>query len=338
MRRYLFLLLIATMLISVSCSDTREPLPFAASGSIPAGLSSFPDENYLMAGSLNPALFFKSPLGEYISSRYAMLPLGAAAAGINLKKDINEISFALKFESRAFPQPYKTYQFILTMDFVPKPQILESLLKNLNPEVEEISGVTLYSFVPAGSVFGQDNPLYLFSYNNKSLYFSNSRQLIEKAVSVLQGSAPGLSSDLAISPLLEKMDKSSPFWLVIRQSLDSKNLLQQFIEPFEECYLKVDVESTARVLCVMDFEEEELARQAVKRHDITLKNMDKMEAVFEGMPEEEVTAIGIAMDFLRTVSAKQKKNLAIYSSTIEKEMFGSQLSRKEKGETKDEEK
>ena len=331
------LLLCLSLILASGCGEKQEPFPIEAKGDIPAGLASFPDEDFMLVGSLNAASFFKSDLGNFVSSRYPAIPLAAVTAGINLKEDISEISFAMKFESRAFPQPYNTYQFLVYMNYAPREMLLDSLMQRLHPETTEKGGGTLYSFVPKGSVFGENNPLFLYNFKGEELLFSNNKELMEKAIAVKTGQGQSLSASRAVYPLAEKMNKEAAFWLVVKQSLDSRNLLQMFIEPFDECYVKIDVNSRADVLCIMKFEEAELARQAVKRHGITLKSLDKMEAVFDGMSQEEQTAIGILTQFLRTVTAEMQGDMAIYRSSVSKEMFSSMQAGEEKqtGERKE---
>lgn len=337
MKRYLFLLLTLLVMCFGGCAEKEDPFPITADGSIPAGMAMFPEANYLVLGSIDPAEIFKSRLGNYITSRYPMLPLAAVGVGVNLKEDIQEISFGMEFDSRAFPNFYKTYHFIIYSDLKLKKRILESLLKDVDPVEEDVMGETLYSVVPRGNPLGENNALFMVSNEEDGVLFSNNRELIIKAVAVWKGEEASLAKANKIYPLLENMDKGAPIWFVSRQSKTARNLHQQFIPPYDECYVKIGVKNRADLLCVMNFAEAEEARRTVKGFSMALKNMDMMESAFDEMSEEETTAIGVTMKFMRTISAIQEKNLAIFSASIGKEILTSQLPKEQEVEKLNEE-
>ena len=323
MRQALLSFFISALIACVFCGGEIES-PIEPGGEIPELLASLPDGEYLAFGFLNIEEVLDSEFGLYALSRLAVFDLMLQGSGVNLR-DFHELAFAVAFESRAHPNPLRSLPLIVALRADVDLEAIEMWLSSAAHETFELEGTVVHSYrgrLPTGGR-PLEGAAFVAVPSIGCVILSTSLELLEGYFAVRAGRQAGISAGGAMGGLLATADKRVPGWMALRHSEESRSLLN-WLAPFDDCVISLTADEELRVLCVMRFEQERDAEEAVESFEISQREMGRY------LPREPAVGpelAGVAVTkFLLELDGSQRGRLAIFRGEYSRDWVAGLLS------------
>ena len=316
MRQALLFILSIAAVASVFCGGGIES-PIEPGGEIPELLTTLPDGEYLAVGFLNIEEVLDSEFGRYALARLAVFDLMLQGSGVNLR-DFHELAFAVAFESRAHPNSLRSLPLIVVLRADVDPETVEMWLSAAARETFELEGTVVHRYrgrLPTGGR-PLEGTTFVAVPSSGYVVLSTSLELLEDYFDVRAGRRAGIGAGGAMGGLLATADKRVPGWMALRHSEESRSLLN-WLAPFDDCVISLTADEELRVLCVMRFEQERDAEEAVESFEISRREMGRY------LPRERAMGPELAgaavTEFLLELEGSQRGRLAIFRGEYSRE-------------------
>lgn len=315
MRGLLFGGMAALVSLAVLCGCGPEPAasPIKPAGELPDLFTAIADGEYLAVGCLDVESGLRSEMGKILLEHMDPIQQWVGSLDISLAEIVSEVGFAVRFDSRSYPNFYRSMRLIAVVRTGLDEAALQQLLDTVPHQIEEIGGVNAHRLAATVPGLASGDPFWLAMPRPGMMIICTFRDLLEGSLEALAGGRLSLKNGESLRTLLAKVDKESTGWLAIRHSVRSRNLLQ-FLSPFNDCIAQLDFAEDMSILCVLEFNVEEEARIAVDGFELSQRQMKDF-ADYIPDQDESWTIGGKAMfEVWDRFKASQEGKLAVFSA------------------------
>ncbi|HUX07816.1 MAG TPA: hypothetical protein VMX35_10945 [Acidobacteriota bacterium] len=317
----LLLSLVAAALPLVGCGGETARNPIEPGGEIPPLLATMPDGDYLAVGYLDIDRLVSSDIGRQLLDRLSLANLMLAAQGIDLRHGFHELSFAVGFVGRAYPNLVRALPLIAVLRADIKPETVLTMLQAGETERFEAGGTEVIRFQINTPQMGSliSGAGFVAFPREGLIVLSTSRKMLERYVERGNGVESGIGGAKSAA-MLARADKRVPGWMVLRHSAESRSLLQM-LAGFDDCIISLDAGEVLEILCVMDFPSVDGAEESIKYFDFLRRQLESFKEKAEAEKGYEKLAGDISLNFTLAFKAERSADLAIYSARFDSEWF-----------------
>lgn len=312
----------ALVSLAVLCSCGPEPAasPIKPAGELPDIFAAIADGEYLTVGYLDVESGLRSDIGKVFLEHLGPVQQMIENQGGSPGKILGEVGFAIRFNSRSYPNFYRSLQLIAIVRTSLDEDALQQILNLIPHKTEDIEGMQVHEV--STSVFGlsSGDSLWLAMPRKGLLLVATFRELLNESLEALAEKRVSLKSGEKMHSLLAKVDKVSTGWLAIRQSVPSRNLIR-FLAPFDDCIVRLYLAQELSIICVMEFNEAEEARIAVDGFALSRRQMKDFSGSIPKADDSRAVGGKTILEALGRFKAKQEGKLAIFSSTFDAGWF-----------------
>lgn len=322
MRVMLFGGMAAIISIGVLCGCGPEPAasPITPAGELPDLFTAIADGEYLAVGYLDIESGLRSGVGKVLLTHLEQQQQWMGELGISLGELVREVGFAVRFDSRSYPNFYRSLRLIAVVRTGLDDAALQQLLDTVPHQIEEIGGVNVHRLAATVPGLASGDSFWLAMPRPGLLLFTTYRDLLVGSLAALEGNHVSLKNGESLRTLLDKVDKESTGWLAIRHSVRSRNLLQ-FLAPFDDCIAQLDFAEDMSILCVLEFNVEEEARIAVDGFKLSRRQMKDFADYIPEQDDPRTFGGKVMLEVWDRFEARQEGKLAVFSAKFDARWF-----------------
>lgn len=280
MIRVTSLLILAAIVFVNGCSGPGGENPIESGGELPQLVKSLPDEEYLVVGYVNLDGFFKTEIGDNLSSNFAVRT-ALNLAQIQPKEHLHEVAFAVQFNHNAYPNLYPAFPTIVIIRADVSVEKIRAWLKAGQATPSTMDGTEVLSYSGSLPILGKqvEGTAFITSPEEGLIVISTSKKLLNGYFAVRRGDDPGLDESGKMGGLLERLDKRATSWMGMQHTAESKSLLKSKIQflwlnDFDDLLARIEAGEDLEITLVGDFPDDVGAREAVNSYIITRKELE----------------------------------------------------------------
>jgi hypothetical protein len=283
-------------------------------------LTSIADREYLVVAYLNISSILSSPVGVMLTDELD-IPEELMDYIAELCAGKAQLCVTATWNDRAWPNLPRSFGLSGAISITLNDEQLHTIVSQGEFTTYKYRGIVIYSLTLIADQMGSLS-VQLAAPAENLLLFATLPELMESNIDAFAGESSSLHASASGNSLLGKVDYTASGWLAARHTTSSRNLLEPYLAPFDDCIVAARFRDDVSALCVMEFSRSEDAGRAVKGFNFWLNQIDKYAGLLMGNGSPSSLFI---LDLFKQISGEQQGRIAVFTADINGEWIAEHL-------------